>query len=75
MSYDLRKVPQALQLGRHTLRTIKQNLFWGALFNLGAFFAAASGNLSPIGGAIVHNIGSLFVVANAARLITRPLDS
>ena len=34
ISSDLTKIPQALQLSRQTVRTIRQNLFWAFIYNL-----------------------------------------
>ena len=48
---------------------IKQNLGFALLWNVAAIIAAAFGELSPVVGAIVHNIGSVAVVINSARLV------
>ena len=50
----------------------KQNIIWFAvLFNAVGVALASMGNLNPIGGAIMHNIGSIAVVLNSSRLIFR----
>ena len=71
----LSDVPAALRLGRATLRTIKENLFWAFLYNIlliplaaGAFFAVFGWNLNPDICALVHGISSVCVVSNALRL-------
>ncbi|MBI5001758.1 cation-translocating P-type ATPase [Candidatus Woesearchaeota archaeon] len=69
MSGDLTKATEALLLSRSTLTIIKQNLWIAAVWNVLALGAAASGMLSPAMGAVIHNVGSVFVVINAARLV------
>jgi P-type E1-E2 ATPase len=74
MTDDVTKVPEAIGLSRKTLRIIKQNLVFALFWNVAAITAAAFGELSPVGGALVHNIGSVAVVVNSARLVgTRDL--
>ncbi len=71
---DITKIPEAIGLSRKTLRVIKQNIGFALMWNVAAIIAAAFGELSPVGGAIVHNIGSVAVVVNSARLVgTRDL--
>ncbi|MFZ5866373.1 MAG: heavy metal translocating P-type ATPase [Thermodesulfobacteriota bacterium] len=68
MNDDISKIPFLIDLGRRTLLTIKWNLAFGLLFNAAAVLAGGWGILSPIMGAIVHNIGSVLVVLSSARL-------
>jgi Cd2+/Zn2+-exporting ATPase len=69
MSGDLTKATESLLLSKATVQTIKQNLWIAGVWNVIAIGAAASGVLSPIASAFVHNVGSVFVVVNAARLV------
>lgn len=69
MSDDIGKIPQVFELGRRVLRLIKQNLVLSSVINLVAVVAAALGVMGPVAGALVHNAGSVLVVANASRLI------
>lgn len=67
-------VPAAIRLGRATLRTIRQNLFWAFLYNAvcipvaaGAFVWAGL-TLNPMLGAAAMSLSSFCVVTNALRL-------
>jgi Zn2+/Cd2+-exporting ATPase len=66
---DILAAADAIDLSRHTLRTIKQNLAFALVFNVIGISAAASGFLSPVGAALFHNVGSVAVVVNSARLV------
>lgn len=67
---DLNKLPQFIKIARATKSIIKQNLYFFAIaYNLIAFILAATGLITPLMGAIIHNIGSTLVVLNSMRLI------
>jgi Cd2+/Zn2+-exporting ATPase len=68
MNDDISKIPFLIALGRKTLLTIKWNIAFGLIFNALAVLASGWGFLSPIMGAIVHNIGSVLVVLSSAHL-------
>jgi len=68
MGDDLNKLPFLVALGRRMLLVIKVNIAFGLLFNLLAVVAGASGLITPIMGAVVHNIGSVLVVLSSASL-------
>ena len=79
MSGDLRGVPNAVHLSKHTLRNIKQNLFWAFAYNVllipvaaGVLYPAFGLLLSPALAALAMVFSDLFVVGNALRL--RRLD-
>ena len=79
MSGDLRGVPNAVHLSKHTLRNIKQNLFWAFAYNVvlipvaaGVLYPAFGLLLSPALAALAMVFSDLFVVGNALRL--RGLD-
>ncbi len=71
----LSDVPAALRLGRATLRTIHQNLFWAFCYNIigiplaaGAFISLLGWELNPMFGAAAMSFSSVCVVSNALRL-------
>lgn len=74
MKDSLTSVGTALRLGRATLRTIRQNLFWAFLYNTVGIPIAAGATvglgitLSPMLGAAAMSLSSLSVVTNALRL-------
>ena len=69
LSDDLAKLPHLLSLSRQAMAAIKQNL----VFSLGvlaiAVTLASLGILSPVTGALLHELSSIPVIANSARLI------
>ena len=70
----LSDVPAAIRLGRATLRTVKQNLFWAFAYNAVCIPVAAGAlvplgvTLSPMLAAAAMGLSSLCVVTNALRL-------
>jgi Cd2+/Zn2+-exporting ATPase len=75
MTDDLRQAAAAIVLSRKTLRTIRQNLAFAAVWNVAAVTFVVGGALNPVTGALVHNLGSVAVVVNAARLVNTKLGS
>jgi Zn2+/Cd2+-exporting ATPase len=69
MNNDLRRLPFLVRLSRQTRAVINQNFLFGIFFIIGGLAAAAFGYLNPIVAAILHNVGSLIVVFNSARLV------
>ena len=61
-------------LAKRVMRTIAKNLWISMGINFGAIVLASLGLMGPVVGALVHNIGSVFVVLNSA-LIMRESES
>lgn len=71
MNDELDKIPFSLRLGKTTLNAVNFNIAFAMVFNFLAIIGSGLGYLHPISGAVVHNIGSVFVVINSARLIRK----
>ena len=75
ISSDLKKIPEAIKLSKHTVATIKQNLFWAFIYNL-IGIPIAAGILYPINGFLLNPmiagaamaLSSVSVVSNSLRL-------
>ena len=68
MNDDISRLPFLIWLSRRMLTIIKWNIAFGVLFNAVAVLAGGAGWLTPIMGAVVHNIGSVIVVISSASL-------
>jgi Cd2+/Zn2+-exporting ATPase len=69
MSNDLRRVPFFISLSRLAHRIIYQNIALGGAFVLIGLTLAGMGIVSPIIAAIYHEVGSLAVILNSARIV------
>lgn len=65
---DPAAVPWAMMLARRAVRTIRFNLLWACVYNVGGMGLAVAGKLSPIAAAAAMVASSLMVVSNSARL-------
>jgi Cd2+/Zn2+-exporting ATPase len=72
MNDDIAKIPFLVRLSRRMLRIIKGNLAFGLFFNALAVLASGKGWLSPMAGAVVHNVGSILVVMSSASIAFAP---
>jgi Cd2+/Zn2+-exporting ATPase len=71
MNNDLRRLPFLVKLSRSTRLVINQNFLFGVLFSIGGLSLAVFGYINPIVAAIMHNLGSLIVIFNSARLVRK----
>ncbi|GAC1304989.1 MAG: heavy metal translocating P-type ATPase [Mucilaginibacter sp.] len=68
LNTDLHSVIKFLQISKHTLLTIKQNLFWAFAYNIIAIPIAALGFLNPMVGAFAMAFSDVVVIGNSLRL-------
>jgi Cu+-exporting ATPase len=73
LNTDLQSVVKFLQISKHTLITIKQNLFWAFAYNVVAIPIAALGFLNPMVGAFAMAFSDVVVIGNSLRLKTKRL--
>ncbi|GAO45038.1 heavy metal translocating P-type ATPase [Flavihumibacter petaseus] len=71
MNNGIRQLPLALGLGTHTMKTIRQNLFWAFAYNIVAIPIAAFGFLTPTFGALVMGLSDVVLAVNSARLMVK----
>jgi Cd2+/Zn2+-exporting ATPase len=69
LSDDLTKLPHLLGLSRQAMRAIRQNLIFSLSMLAIAVGLAIPGILLPVTGALLHELSSIPVIANSARLI------
>ena len=70
---SLTQLHQAYRVSKHTLLTIKQNLFWAFSYNLIAIPIAAIGLLNPMWGALFMAFSDIVVIGNSLRLKHKPI--
>jgi len=73
LNTDLHSVVKFLQISKHTLITIKQNLFWAFAYNIVAIPIAALGFLNPMVGAFAMAFSDVVVIGNSLRLKVKRL--
>ncbi len=74
MSDDVSRLPYLKRLSRATLGTIKLSITLSMVINVVAVALSVAGVLTPTTGALVHNLGSFFVILIAALLYDRKFD-
>ena len=68
VSDDIKNIPYLLYLSKKTMKTIKLIVTFSLVLNFVAIILAMAGVLNPVVGALVHNLGSVFVIINSAKL-------
>jgi len=69
MRDDWRLVPEVFRIARRTMRVVKLNIAFTALYNLGGLTLAALGFLPPILAAAAQSLPDLGILANSSRLL------
>ncbi len=70
MNDNLSNIPFVVKLAKRTRKMIRYNfLFFAVLYNLAAITLSVLGLLGPAAAALVHNLGSVAVILNSARLV------
>lgn len=66
---EVTELPHLIMLSKRMMKTIKVNLTFSMVLNFIAVILAIIGTLNPVVGALVHNAGSVLVIANSALLL------
>ena len=66
---EVKELPHLIALSRRMMTTIKVNMTFSMALNFLAITLAITGTLNPVVGALVHNAGSVLVIANSALLL------
>lgn len=66
---EIKELPHLLALSKRMMTTIKINMTFSMALNFLAVTLAIIGKLNPVVGALVHNAGSVLVIANSALLL------
>lgn len=66
---EVKELPHLIALSKRMMTTIKLNMTFSMTLNFVAIALAMAGTLSPVVGALVHNAGSVLVIANSAFLL------
>jgi len=69
VSDEIKRLPYLFSLTRQVMQKVRVNIIASLIINIAAVVLSAMGVLTPITGALWHNCGSVFVVANAALLL------
>ncbi len=68
---DWMLVPQAFEIAHRTMRVVKSNILFTAIYNLAGLSLAAFGFLPPVLAAALQSLPDVGILANSARLIQK----
>ena len=71
---EVKELPHLIALSKRMMRTIKINMSFSMALNFLAIVLAITGILNHVVGALVHNAGSVLVIANSALLLKFKLE-
>ena len=66
---EVKELPHLIALSKRMMTTVKLNIIFSMTLNFIAIARAIIGTLNPVVGALVHNAGSVLVIANSALLL------
>ncbi|MDR2492171.1 MAG: cation-translocating P-type ATPase [Coriobacteriales bacterium] len=66
---NIHEIPALFQLAKKVMQTINVNIIASLFLNFVAILLAMAGILSPVLGALVHNVGSVAVIINSSLLL------
>ena len=70
MNNNLANIPFAVKLARKTKGIIYQNIVIAFSLSIIMIFLAGAGIVTPIAGALLHNLGAFFILLNSGRVIS-----
>lgn len=70
---DLTKIANLIKFSKTTIFTAKANMVFSVCVNISAVVLAFFGIVTPVWGALIHNLSSVTVVLNSASLLKRKL--
>ena len=73
MSNNLANIPFAVKLAQKTKGIIYQNIVLAFSISVVMIFLAGTGFVSPIAGAVLHNLGAFIILINSSRVMTRQM--
>ena len=71
MNSDMNELVRLIGLSERMVRVIKINMAFSLAVNIASLLLAFTGILSPVSGALVHNLGSISVISHSALLARR----
>ncbi len=71
---DISKLIALYKISKSTLKTIKFNIILSLLISFLAIILSTLGYLTPVTGAIWHNVASVLVVLNSSKLLTKKFE-